>query len=367
MNCSSRWDRAVAFLPGVAVIDRQSASLLSNRSGWRSKNPARRCQVAPSRPLAMSANSTRASGERRSGLLGALYRFTRPHTVRGTILGCIAGVARALLDHPSGPKVALNWSLYPRALLGVLALVLGNAYIVGVNQIFDVRIDKVNKPFLPLAAGDMSVRVAWGIVISSAVASLSIVRYAFSRFILGLFSFGMTFGTLYSIPPFRFKRFPVLAAITISCVRGFLMNFGVYHATLSALGLPFRWSPPIIFLAVFMSVFACVIAIAKDIPDIRGDVAEGVNTFAVRAGTATVIRVVAVLLGINYMGAVATAFLAPANVFRRPVLACGHAVLGTCLALRLRSVDPNSQNSVKSFYAFIWSLFYAEYALFPFI
>lgn len=35
----------------------------------------------------------------------------------------------------------------------MLALLCGNGYIVGINQIFDVDIDVVNKPFLPVAAG----------------------------------------------------------------------------------------------------------------------------------------------------------------------------------------------------------------------
>lgn len=47
----------------------------------------------------------------------------------------------------------LDWGLLPRALLGVLCLLCGNGYIVGINQIYDVDIDAVNKPFLPVAAG----------------------------------------------------------------------------------------------------------------------------------------------------------------------------------------------------------------------
>ena len=47
----------------------------------------------------------------------------------------------------------IDWGLLPRAFLGVLALLCGNGYIVGINQIFDDDIDKVNKPFLPIASG----------------------------------------------------------------------------------------------------------------------------------------------------------------------------------------------------------------------
>ncbi len=48
---------------------------------------------------------------------------------------------------------ALDWSLLPRAALGILALLCGNGFIVGINQVYDVDIDAVNKPFLPVAAG----------------------------------------------------------------------------------------------------------------------------------------------------------------------------------------------------------------------
>ncbi len=74
----------------------------------------------------------------------------------------------------------------------------------------------------------------------------------------------------------------------IATVRGFLLNFGVYHATRSALRLPFeararvcftcvrvtlptepvrhataQWSPAITFITCFVTLFATVIAITK--------------------------------------------------------------------------------------------------------
>ncbi|KAI2507539.1 UbiA prenyltransferase family [Fragilaria crotonensis] len=54
--------------------------------------------------------------------LRALYKFTRPHTIRGTILASIAGTIRALLDTP-GSIANANWGLLlPRAMLGMVAL-----------------------------------------------------------------------------------------------------------------------------------------------------------------------------------------------------------------------------------------------------
>lgn len=297
------------------------------------------------------------------GLAAAVVKFTRPHTIRGTIIGSLAGCTRALIE----ASYAIDLALIPRAILGMLALLLGNAFIVGINQIYDVRLDKINKPFLPLAAGEMTPRAAWAIVVSSAVCGLAIVRLNFSRLIFGLYAFGMSVGMLYSVPPFRFKRYPPLAAITISCVRGFLMNFGVYHATKSALGVPFAWSPPITFLAAFMTVFACVIALSKDLPDIKGDSIEGVPTFASRLGPKKMVNVVVAMLSINYICAIATAVFAPAGAFNRLVLGLGHLALGAWLLFYKRKVIPENLDSIKNFYRFIWKLFYAEYLLFPFI
>ena len=199
-----------------------------------------------------------------SGVLDAadaVYRFSRPHTIRGTLLACFTGVARALIESPA--FLILLPALMPRALLGVLALLLGNLFIVGINQIYDVDIDVVNKPYLPIAAGRLSPKAAWGIVLGSGAAALAIVKATFSPLIFWLFAFGTTIGGLYSVPPIQLKRFPLAAGLTIATCRGFLLNFGVYYATREALGLAFQWSSPVSFLARFMTVYAGVIAVTK--------------------------------------------------------------------------------------------------------
>ena len=99
----------------------------------------------------------------------ALYKFTRPHTIRGTILASIAGTVRALVDTPGAIANARWGYMLPRAFIGMLALLLGNAFIVGINQIYDEDIDKMNKPFLPVANGEMSKRFAWVAVVASGI------------------------------------------------------------------------------------------------------------------------------------------------------------------------------------------------------
>ena len=122
---------------------------------------------------------------------------------------------------------------------------------------------QINKPELPVASGEMSTRLAWGISLASLVTGPLIVYNSFSPLIFRLYALGLLVGGLYSVPPFSFKRFPVVAGLTIACVRGFLLNFGVYHAVREALGVAFRWNPVVLFLARFMVVFAGVIAVTK--------------------------------------------------------------------------------------------------------
>lgn len=203
--------------------------------------------------------------------LRALYKFTRPHTIRGTILASIAGTTRALLDTP-GALAGANWSLMlPRAAVGMVALLLGNAFIVGINQIYDKEIDEMNKPFLPVASGEMSKRAAWVTVLTSGIVGPILVKKLFPPLLFRLYSLGLVLGGIYSVPPIRTKKNPLLAGLTIATVRGFLLNFGVYYAVKDAIGAPFMWSPKVSFVARFMTIFATVIAVTKDLPDVEGD------------------------------------------------------------------------------------------------
>ena len=95
------------------------------------------------------------------------------------------------------------------------------------------------------AAGELSKVQGWVLCCLLAGGGLAIVTTKFGSLITKLYSFGLFLGTIYSVPPLRLKRFAVAAFMIIATVRGFLLNFGVYHAVRAALGLPFVWSPVI--------------------------------------------------------------------------------------------------------------------------
>ena len=268
------------------------------------------------------------------------------------------------MENPS----LIDWGLMPKAALGVLALLCGNGYIVGINQIYDVDIDAVNKPFLPVASGELTPGVAWFLCVALAACGLGITTINFGPFISKLYAFGLFLGTIYSVPPLRLKRSAVAAFLIIATVRGFLLNFGVYHAVRAALGQPFQWSPPITFITCFVTLFAIVIAITKDLPDVEGDKQYGIDTFATRMGVRNISFLGAGLLLVNYAGAMTWALLRPA-AFNAAVMVPTHAVLGLMLVYQTLKLDANkySQPAIAAFYRFIWNLFYAEYLILPFV
>ncbi|ONK74790.1 uncharacterized protein A4U43_C03F10170 [Asparagus officinalis] len=294
----------------------------------------------------------------------SFWRFLRPHTIRGTALGSIALVARALIENPN----LISWWLTIKALYGLIALICGNGYIVGINQIYDIGIDKVNKPYLPIAAGDLSVQSAWILVLAFAAAGLLIVGLNFGPFISSLYCLGLFLGTIYSVPPFRLKRYPVAAFLIIATVRGFLLNFGVYYATRDALGLSFKWSSPVAFITAFVTLFAFVIAITKDLSDVEGDRKFKISTLATKLGVRNIALLGSGLLLANYLSAILVAIYMPQG-FRQGLMIPAHALLALWLIFQTWVLEQAkySKEAISQFYRFIWNLFYAEYIIFPVI
>ncbi|XP_078429927.1 homogentisate prenyltransferase [Wolffia australiana] len=356
-----------------------SLPLVLSSAGLRSST-GQRSGISRSRVLEIRRNAgfaIRASSSSQAGttdsdppngsfskLLDPIWRFLRPHTIRGTALGSLALVSRALIENSD----LINWWLVFKALSGLIALICGNGYIVGINQIYDIGIDKVNKPYLPIAAGDLSVGSAWLLVLSFAAVGVLTVVFNFGPFISSLYCLGLFLGTIYSVPPFRLKKYPVAAFLIIATVRGFLLNFGVYYATRSALGLTFAWSSPVAFITAFVTLFALVIAITKDLPDVEGDRKFKISTLATKLGVRNIAFLGSGLLVANYLGAIFAAIYMP-QAFRRNLMVPVHAALALALIFQTWILEKAnySKGAISDFYRFIWNLFYAEYIIFPFI
>ncbi len=155
--------------------------------------------------------------------LRVLWQFSRPHTVVGT-----TAAALSLFCYATPPREWISpryASEFAKALIPSLLI---NIYITGLNQIIDQDIDRVNKPYLPIASGDMSQFTAEALVSGSLLSAYALISKSEPP-LRWMVNAAVILGTLYSLPPFRLKRFPLLAALCIILVRGAVVNLGFYN------------------------------------------------------------------------------------------------------------------------------------------
>lgn len=306
------------------------------------------------------------------GWLRAFWEFSRPHTIVGTSLSVLALYAIAqsdlLLANPVVLPLALAW----------LACICGNIYIVGLNQLEDVEIDKINKPYLPLASGEFSQKT--GELIVALTGAIAILTAIFQGpFLLATVGVSLAIGTAYSLPPIRLKRFPFWAALCIFTVRGAIVNLGLF--------LHFNWvlslgraknvfsgwdleslsvaiPGKVWVLTVFVVVFTFAIAIFKDIPDMEGDRQYNITTFTIKMGKPAVFDLSRWVLTVCYVGIILAGVLILPNV-NLGFLTLTHVVALGLMWFWSLKVDLEDKMQVAQFYQLIWKLFFIEYIIFP--
>ena len=244
----------------------------------------------------------------------------------------------------------------------LIACLCGNVYIVGLNQIEDVEIDRINKPHLPIASGEFSRRLGWAIVLTSGI--LALVLSAWSGiFLMATVWASLLIGTAYSLPPVRLKRFPVWASLCIFSVRGAIVNLGLFLHFNQKLGYPPHIPATVWTLTLFVLVFTFAIAIFKDIPDLVGDQLYQITTFTVRLGQRSVFNLARWVLTLCYGGMVVAGLLI--SGVNAAVVVGWHLVALVLLWIVSLKVNLQDQGAIAQFYQFIWKLFYLEYILFP--
>jgi homogentisate phytyltransferase / homogentisate geranylgeranyltransferase len=302
----------------------------------------------------------------------AFWEFSRPHTIIGTTLSVLALYAIA-----QSTRLFVNPIIVPLT-FAWLACICGNIYIVGLNQLEDVEIDKINKPYLPIASGAFSRKTGELIVIVTGI--IAVVSAVFQGpFLLATVGVSLAIGTAYSLPPIRLKRFPFWAALCIFTVRGAIVNLGLFlHFNwvlrLSGAKSVFDgWSLNSLSLAipaqvwvltVFVIVFTLAIAIFKDIPDMEGDKQYNITTFTIELGKPAVFNLSRWVLTVCYLGATLAAAVALSNV-NLVFLAVAHLVALGLMWFWSVKVDLDEQKEIAGFYQFIWKLFFLEYLIFP--
>jgi geranylgeranylglycerol-phosphate geranylgeranyltransferase len=212
------------------------------------------------------------------------------------LLGIVSGAVCAWGSaHNPDPSRALSASVILTIVLGSACAAFLNAANNTLNQIYDLEIDRINKPKRPLPAGDLTVRQAWVFTwIMFAIGLLPtwlVVPYPYTTwhdkffapvaqhecFFIYFAAFVSTF--IYSVPAFgRTKAHPIGANVTIAIPRGCLLKVAGWTMVARATTLE-PW-----FIGSIFMLFLLGSASTKDFSDMKGDAAGGVRTLPIVLG-----------------------------------------------------------------------------------
>lgn len=202
------------------------------------------------------------------------WEFARPFTLVAPALGILSGGVTAYGAHP---HEVFAWRHVIHIATGTLMAAVLNAASNGINQIYDLRNDSVNKPGRPIPSGRMTMReAAWLSGIWFAVALLLAALVNWQCFALALTASILTWA--YSAPPLRTKKRGIWANITIAIPRGVLLKVAGWSSVKSIFGSE-PW-----FIGSIFGLFLLGASTTKDYSDIEGDRADGCRTLPIQYG-----------------------------------------------------------------------------------
>ncbi|RKO97606.1 hypothetical protein CXG81DRAFT_18519 [Caulochytrium protostelioides] len=291
--------------------------------------------------------------------LYAAVKLTRPHTIVHTTLAPMAVTAMALGGY--GQLVHIPGDIWANLLLVQFGFMMANVWIVGINQIYDIDIDQINKAELPLPAGILSIKQAWVIITTALMVGTSCIMLGTSNnLIRGLWAFGTFLGTLYSIPSVRGKNSAMYTCMAITFCRGVIFPTCIYANVIDHFRPGASYLAPDISYVILFSIFwVLAISIFKDLPDVKGDLAHGSsNTLPLTIGIPNTVRL---CMAIMFSPLVFSMVLTPTTY-----MLIWHTTLAAVLAIGWAQMDYTSKASLTAFYrVVVWNSLYLEYLLLP--
>jgi 4-hydroxybenzoate polyprenyltransferase len=210
----------------------------------------------------------------------AYVDLARPFTLLPPALGVLSGAVTAWGSAHAG-KPPVTWDLAADVVWGTLMAAVLNAGNNAINQIYDLDIDRVNKPKRPLPSGALTLGQAWGFTIASFLLAWVLawlVNPVGRRECFWIVIFTSLLCWAYSAPPLWTKRRGFLANITIAIPRGVLLKVAGWSTVLSVLdGEP--W-----YIGSVFGLFLLGAASTKDFSDMEGDKAGGCTTLPIVYG-----------------------------------------------------------------------------------
>jgi 4-hydroxybenzoate polyprenyltransferase len=223
-------------------------------------------------------------------------QLARPFTLLPPLLGIVSGAVCAFGSvHNPDPARAATASVVLTVALGSLCASFMNAASNAINQVYDLEIDRVNKPSRPLVTGELSLREAWVFTwvfyALALVPTWLVVVHPYTTWAakaaapLGyhqtffIYLAGMIFTFVYSAPWLgRTKARGLLANLTIAVPRGCLLKVAGWAMVAHI------WHAEPWFIGSIFALFLIGASSTKDFADIAGDRAGGCKTLPILYG-----------------------------------------------------------------------------------
>jgi 4-hydroxybenzoate polyprenyltransferase len=213
-----------------------------------------------------------------SHLVRAYVDLGRPFTLVAPALGFISGALTAVGAAPREPWAP---TLLTAPLIGSAMAALLNAGNNALNQIYDLDIDRVNKPKRPLPSGRLTVSQVWwftNITYALALVLAWLVAPRGRHECFWLVAVAVVCTYLYSVPPFRTKRLGIWANVTIAIPRGVLLKVAGWSSVKTIIGVE-PW-----YIGCIFGLFLLGATTTKDFADMEGDRRGGCRTLPIQYG-----------------------------------------------------------------------------------
>lgn len=295
--------------------------------------------------------------------LRGLYRFSRPESTLGSVVMSTA-IATALL-----PALPYDPMVFAKIAACILSLALWTIASHGINQIYDLPVDRINKPNFPLPSGVMTLKQAWVVSLGTGLVGSLLAWWAMPLWLATSFVTALTWTTVaYSIPHFgshTIRQSPWLTKLIGVTFRGVIYPATTFLtvwflATESSFGFVY-----LAFILTFAILFCIGMNIFEDIPDMQGDQEGGYRSFALALGASKTALICGAAFIIAFLGLTLWILTFP-QLFRVQLGLTVEALLllvfATEFSRLFRSELRPDGSGAKPFYTFLWRLYALQYS-----
>ncbi|HYE78180.1 MAG TPA: UbiA family prenyltransferase [bacterium] len=265
--------------------------------------------------------------------------LARPFTLLAPFVGLLCGGLIAI-----GWTRAAGEGLPADAWLKVLLLAaaggLMNAGSNAINQIYDLEIDRINKPSRPLPSGRLPLATAWLFTLVFYLQAWIVAAWiGVGPLIIVLIATFLS--VFYSAPPLRFKNNGVVANVAMAVPRGLLLPVAGWLAVRP--GDPFNEVPWAVGFVLFLFVVGA--ATTKDYADMEGDAAHGARTLPVLYGVRRSAQMIAPFFVLPYLAIIP---LALSGILPRQTLPLALLGVWGAYVVWLILRDPEAMGTVEN-------------------